>query len=45
MIGGLGGRDITENTLKEALDKSRGGAGEAQFLDLNPNIEMEGITQ
>ena len=45
MIGGLGGRDITEDTIKEALDKSRDGAGEAQFLDLNPNIEMEGITQ
>ena len=45
VIGGLGGRDITEDTIKEALDKSRDSAREAQFLDLNPNIEMEGITQ
>ncbi|MDO8473408.1 MAG: pyruvate ferredoxin oxidoreductase [Dehalococcoidia bacterium] len=43
VIGGLGGRDITEKTIKEALDKSTDVDGQTRFLELNPNLELEGI--
>ncbi|MBI2957422.1 MAG: pyruvate ferredoxin oxidoreductase [Chloroflexi bacterium] len=43
-IGGLGGRDITEATVKSAIDRSLNGTGESRFLDLNPDLELEGIS-
>ncbi|MBI2856774.1 MAG: pyruvate ferredoxin oxidoreductase [Chloroflexi bacterium] len=42
-IVGLGGRDTTEKTVQEALAKAKDGAGESLFLDLNPDLELEGI--
>ncbi|MBI2858507.1 MAG: pyruvate ferredoxin oxidoreductase [Chloroflexi bacterium] len=44
VIGGLGGRDITEKTIREAIDLSRDGYGESRFLDLNPDLELEGVS-
>lgn len=43
VIGGLGGRDITEKTIREALDKKNDMEGQTRFLDLNPNLELEGL--
>ncbi len=43
VIGGLGGRDITEDTIREAIDLSLDGKGQARFLDLNKSLELEGI--
>lgn len=43
-VVGLGGRDVTEQTVLSALGQARDGAnGQLQFLDLNPNLELEGI--
>lgn len=44
VIGGLGGRDIAENTIKDALAKSLDGARQTRFLELNPDLELEGIS-
>lgn len=43
VIGGLGGRDITESTIRSALEKSADGTGQSRFLDLNRDLELEGV--
>jgi pyruvate/2-oxoacid:ferredoxin oxidoreductase alpha subunit len=44
-IAGLGGRDITATTIRDALSTRRDGTGQAHFLELNPELELEGVSQ
>lgn len=40
-IVGLGGRDVTEKVMGEALDRSQRGHHQGEFLDLRPDLELE----
>lgn len=42
-IAGLGGRDITKETIKTALNRAWQHPGVSEFLELNPNMELEGV--
>jgi len=43
-VAGLGGRDITRETIGKALEISRSGAAEGHFLDLRADLELEGVS-
>lgn len=42
-IVGLGGRDVTERVIKEALEKAGKQEWDGEFLDLRPELELEGV--
>jgi pyruvate ferredoxin oxidoreductase alpha subunit len=42
-VGGLGGRDITGDTIRAALEKVRTGMVDGEFLELRTDLELEGI--
>lgn len=42
-IAGLGGRDITVETVKTALKKAKEHPVDTEYLDLRSNLELEGI--
>lgn len=41
---GLGGRDVTVETVVRAYAQMRGRADQGVFLDLRPDVELEGVT-
>lgn len=42
-IAGLGGRDITAETVKTALEKAHQRQVDTEFLDLRTDLELEGV--
>lgn len=40
-IAGLGGRDVTEKVMSEALDRAKRGQHQGEFLDLRSDLELE----
>ncbi|MFQ5826005.1 MAG: pyruvate ferredoxin oxidoreductase [Dehalococcoidia bacterium] len=42
-VGGLGGRDITGDTIRAALERARTGVVDGEFLDLRADLELEGV--
>jgi pyruvate ferredoxin oxidoreductase alpha subunit len=42
-IVGLGGRDVTEAVISDALKRARRGQRQGEFLDLRPDLELEGV--
>lgn len=42
-IAGLGGRDITTETIKTALDRARKGIVDGEFLELRQDLELEEV--
>jgi pyruvate ferredoxin oxidoreductase alpha subunit len=42
-IAGLGGRDVTPNTIKQSLEVARKETVDTHFLDLRTDLELEGV--
>lgn len=42
-IVGLGGRDVTEEVMSDALKRAKRGQRQGEFLDLRPDLELEGV--